>query len=577
MLTGQKVGPFVIEKELGSGAMGTVYRGTHTKTGQKVAVKFMSPSLGANERSLARFEREVAILKQLKHPNIVRCFGASKFQGMPYYAMEYVEGESLDYVMERRGRITWEELVTLGRQLCDALHHAHMQGIIHRDLKPSNLMVLRDGSVKLTDFGIAKDLDVTQLTSANCTVGTAAYMSPEQCRGERDLTHKSDLYSLGVMFYELLVGRKPFTAENAMDMFLQHCNGTFERPSRIVLDIPIWLDTLVCQMMEKKPELRPRDAEMVSQVLGSIAEKVAAQQSAGVDAARKRVMDRQPGQDKLGEEDKETARLLLTGKFKVKRRRKVKPLTQRKWFQALCLSGLLVLAGGGLVWGLMPRSADKVYGKIVALTEPDDPENDVDALEWIDQYKARFPEQDGRWKDVVRRQEHIEERQLETQLTNTWHAKRRLGKEVEGQNRAEDLAYQAIRYAEFGDLYTAREKWVKAKENVAEVDNGPLTRLADKKISDLNQRIGDEPPEKGQEKLEAHVKKKLDDAAELRSAAMELKATGKTKDADLATAKVKDADLLLKDIHQLYKDSPNKNLAQVAADAELALKAEPGK
>src|SRR6266446_202371 len=109
MLTGQKIGPFVIGKELGSGAMGTVYRGIHQRTGKKVAIKFMSPSLGGNERSLARFEREVAILKQLNHPNIVRSFGASKFHGIPYYAMEYVEGESLDHVMERRVRITWEE------------------------------------------------------------------------------------------------------------------------------------------------------------------------------------------------------------------------------------------------------------------------------------------------------------------------------------------------------------------------------------------------------------------------------------------------------------------------------------
>ena len=122
------------------------------------------------------------------------------------------------------------------------MQHAHEHGIVHRDLKPSNLMILADGTLKLTDFGIAKDLDRTALTEANCTVGTAAYMSPEQCKGERNLTHKSDLYSMGVMFYELLTGRKPFNAENAMDMFLQHCNAEVERPSRIVLDIPVWLD-----------------------------------------------------------------------------------------------------------------------------------------------------------------------------------------------------------------------------------------------------------------------------------------------------------------------------------------------
>ena len=134
--------------------------------------------------------------------------------------------------------MTWEEVVTLGQQLCAALQHAHERGVVHRDLKPSNLMILSDGTLKLTDFGIAKDLDVTALTSANCTVGTASYMSPEQCRGEKDIGPKSDLYSMGVLFYELITGRKPFEAENAMDMFVQHCTGEFERPSRSCLTYP---------------------------------------------------------------------------------------------------------------------------------------------------------------------------------------------------------------------------------------------------------------------------------------------------------------------------------------------------
>src|SRR5256885_2254042 len=151
MFVGKEIGPFHIERELGCGAMGTVYR-----------------------------------------------------------------------VLARRGAFPWDEVVAIGRQLCEALRHAHDKGIIHRDLKPSNLMVLKDGTVKLTDFGIAKDTDVTALTAANNTVGTAAYMSPEQCKGERNLTHKSDLYSMGVMFYELLTGRKPFLAESPIDMFQAH-------------------------------------------------------------------------------------------------------------------------------------------------------------------------------------------------------------------------------------------------------------------------------------------------------------------------------------------------------------------
>src|ERR1700687_5064487 len=138
MLIGQKLGPFAIEKELGSGAMGTVYRSIYTKSGQHVAVKVMMPGLGTNDRSVGRFEREANILKQLRHPNIVRLFGAGKFHGSPYYAMEYLQGESLDHVMLRRGRLPWEEVVRIGIQLCDALFHAHQQGIVHRDLKPSN-------------------------------------------------------------------------------------------------------------------------------------------------------------------------------------------------------------------------------------------------------------------------------------------------------------------------------------------------------------------------------------------------------------------------------------------------------
>ncbi len=215
MMPSKEVGPFTLERELGRGAMGAVYLARY-KDGRRVALKFIGAGVAANPKAYERFEREAEILKQLKHPNIIRLFGHGKHQKMPYYAMEYVEGQTLAEVLLRRGRLPWEEVVALGKQLCAALQHAHEHGIIHRDIKPSNLMVLPDGTLKLTDFGIAKDLDVTQLTSDNCTVGTAIYMSPEQCKGERTITHKSDLYSLGVVLYELLTGQKPFEATSAM-------------------------------------------------------------------------------------------------------------------------------------------------------------------------------------------------------------------------------------------------------------------------------------------------------------------------------------------------------------------------
>jgi eukaryotic-like serine/threonine-protein kinase len=339
MLVGKKIGPFTIDKELGAGAMGAVYRGSNAQTGQRVAIKVVAPGLTANKTAMKRFEREGAILKQLKHPNIVRLVLTGKFGSTPFYAMEYIEGESLDRVMARRGRISWEEVVTLGSQLCEALKHAHDKGIIHRDLKPSNVMVVPDDTggflLKLTDFGIAKDTDVTALTSANCTVGTAAYMSPEQCRGERDLTAKSDLYSLGVMFYELITGQKPFKADSPMDMFMLHVQGTFERPSRLVLDIPVWLDNLICQLLEKKPEQRPRDAAMVADTLSRIKEKVEAQRSAGEDISKAR-----GDRPLFDEEDKAAIRSLL-GKKK-KKKKKGRPFYQQVWFKASLYSALLV-------------------------------------------------------------------------------------------------------------------------------------------------------------------------------------------------------------------------------------------
>src|SRR4051812_45085280 len=131
MQVGQKIGPFVVDRELGAGAMGAVYRAKHAETGQRVAIKVVSQSLATNDTALARFKREAAILKQLNHPNIVRLVATGKLGGSPFYAMEYVEGESLDRVMARRDKITWEHMVAIGTQLCAALQHAHEQGIVH--------------------------------------------------------------------------------------------------------------------------------------------------------------------------------------------------------------------------------------------------------------------------------------------------------------------------------------------------------------------------------------------------------------------------------------------------------------
>ncbi len=497
MLVGQQIGPFLVEKEIGAGAMGAVYRGKYVKTGQTVAIKVMAPGLGTTAgNAAARFEREAKILKQLNHPNIVRLFGVGKFHGTPYYAMEYVQGESLDKVMARRDRMTWEEVVDVGQQLCAALQHAHEAGIVHRDLKPSNLMVLPDGTLKLTDFGIAKDLDVTGLTAANCTVGTAAYMSPEQCKGEPHITHKSDLYSFGIVLYELITGKKPFNAENAMEMFVQHVHGTFERPSRVALDVPIWLDNLVCQLMEKKPEHRPFDAATVSQALSSIQEKVEAQQSAGVEAVKARFVDRPRGKEgfrQTTDEDRAVARTLLNKKS---RRKIAKPQqkSKRKLLLLAQAGGLvLVLAAVVtlLVFALKPESADTLYQqaeKRMTSAKPEDWDKGRDGP--VREYLARFGHlTDEKTKRVRNWAEEYDVRRYERHMDrHVDHEVRGKGFKVGSKSKAEEVGFKAALAEEEGDDKKAMQLWQQVEQEgdgrlrlVAGVHMGMLSSIEAKK------------------------------------------------------------------------------------------------
>ena len=360
MMIGQTIGPFTLDAELGSGAMGTVYKARMKRDDGRVvpvALKVVSFGLMGNEGAMARFDRESAILKQLKHPHIVRLYGTGKHRGTPFIAMELIDGESLDKVLARRRRIDWDEVVGYGKHLCDALQHAHDKGIIHRDLKPSNLMVTRDGVLKLTDFGIAKDTDVTALTGANSTIGTAAYMSPEQCRGDKSLGPKSDLYSLGVCLYELLTGVKPFVAENTVEMFLKHVNESPVRPRRLVPDVPVWMDNLVMFCLEKNKENRPLDAATVGKMLEEITQKVQNQQSVGADVANARRADRPMIDGPLGEADLAAARSLrgeASGGRKKKSSKRAVRRRRQNLLSALIFGIPLLAILGGVAFVALP-------------------------------------------------------------------------------------------------------------------------------------------------------------------------------------------------------------------------------
>jgi serine/threonine-protein kinase len=513
MREGLQLGPFVVDKELGSGAMGSVFRARHTETGEYVAIKIVAPGLSSNATIMARFKREAAILKQLRHRNIVRLVATGKFQGTPFYAMEYVDGESLDHVITRRGRLTWEEVVEFGQQLCAALQHAHEAGIIHRDLKPSNVMILPDGTVKLTDFGIAKDMDQTQLTAANCTVGTAAYMSPEQFKGERDLTARSDLYNMGVMFYELLTGHKPFDADSAMEMFMQHLNGTFERPSRQVLEIPVWLDNLVCQLLEKSPDKRPLDAAMVGRALSQVREKVLTLQSAGMDAARTRNVDRPHGR-KLEEEDKEAARTLLGKK---KRKKKKLPFYQRRWFQGAILSALLIGIVVVVVKAFQPPSADLLYARALGFNDPDRQDKAREAME---DFLKRYAD-DPRAAEIRTLKRNLDAQEQENALLNWIRRSRNRDEDFVPKGDEEEHAYYALRYFRFGDLPAARDRYQQLKEVSAnKPDDRGWLALAESKLDYLSDKaaVPKNAPQKEDEKTKRVelVKAKVVQARELK-------------------------------------------------------------
>jgi serine/threonine-protein kinase len=252
-------------EQIGEGGMGVVYRARYVVNNREVAVK-MLPADVTDKVVLARFERELEVLKSLKHPNIVRCFGGVCEDKGRFYAMELVSGGTLESELQRRGRLPWEMVVQYGLQMCDALEWAHRQGVVHRDIKPSNFLLTPEGQLKLGDFGLATMAAARKITQAGKTAGTFLYMAPEQIRGQ-EVTRRTDLYALGCVFFELLTGRPPFVGETPAATLHMHLKSPAPRVSQVALDCPAALDQIVAKLMEKAPADRFDSAEDVSQAL----------------------------------------------------------------------------------------------------------------------------------------------------------------------------------------------------------------------------------------------------------------------------------------------------------------------
>jgi serine/threonine protein kinase len=252
---------------LGVGSVGTVYRAECDDLPEPAAVKILHPNIARDPGMVERFQREIVVMERLSHPHIVRHYGGGMMDGQYFFAMELLGRGTLKDRIRADGPLPWREAAGYIEQIAGALQHAHNHGIIHRDLKPSNLFFAADGRIVLGDFGVAHDVHETDRSDHGTTVGTYAYMAPEQITADGKITGQSDVYALGCVAYEMLAGKPPFLGANFAQIWDQHLHAQ-PRPLRdLGVECPEWFESLVLQMLEKAPHKRPFNARSVQGVI----------------------------------------------------------------------------------------------------------------------------------------------------------------------------------------------------------------------------------------------------------------------------------------------------------------------
>lgn len=253
---GQKINDrYEIIKTIGEGGMANVYLANDTILDRKVAIKVLRGDLSNDEKFIRRFKREALSVSNLSHPNIVEVYDVGEEDGNYYIVMEYIDGKTLKQLLQKRGALTLNEVIDIMTQLTDGLSHAHEAYIIHRDIKPQNIMIEDNGLIKITDFGIAMALNSTQLTQTNSVMGSVHYLPPEQANGKGS-TIKSDIYSLGILMYELLTGSVPFKGDTAVEIALKHMKEKVPSIRKQNPTIPQSVENIVLKATAKNPKNR---------------------------------------------------------------------------------------------------------------------------------------------------------------------------------------------------------------------------------------------------------------------------------------------------------------------------------
>jgi eukaryotic-like serine/threonine-protein kinase len=453
-MTANRLGPWVIDEELGRGGMGCVYLAHRepAKEGspERAAVKVLAAELATEVGFQDRFRREIDILSQLDHPHIVRFYESGVEAGRYWYAMEQVPGPSLEEVREKQGRLPWPEVLDVALQVAPALKHAHDRGIIHRDLKPSNLLRVESGeaagTVKLTDFGIARLFASNHLTVTGAVVGTAEYLSPEQAAG-KPVTKRSDLYSFGVVLYTLLAGRTPFEGE-PLELLHKHRYAQFERPSRLVPGLPPDLEAVVCELLEKEPEKRPADAGVLYRRLDSLRRK---EERKASHATAETTLHLGPVAGEVAGQEGPATLMSRLMREELERQNRGGP-AKRLLNKPAVLVALFLLTAGLLTWAFWPASAEGLFRRGAALMASPDPADWERA--WEDYFKpleSKYPDHPHK-AEVEQFRRRLEDHQAGRQAEK---AARRAGPMAE----AQWFYQEGLRLRQRGDEAGARRVW----------------------------------------------------------------------------------------------------------------------
>jgi len=252
-------GRYQIIEELGKGGMGKVYRVLDIKLQEEVALKLIRPEIASDDKTLERFKNELKLARKISQKNVGRMFDMGEETGTHYITMEYVPGEDLKSSIRRFGQLPIGKSVAIAKQICEGLSEAHGLGIVHRDLKPANIMIDREGNARIMDFGIARSLNAKGITGAGVMIGTPEYMSPEQVEG-KDVDHRSDFYSLGIILYEMVTGRVPFEGDSPFTVGMKHKGEMPKAPAELNAQVPDDLNGFILRCLEKDREKRCADA-----------------------------------------------------------------------------------------------------------------------------------------------------------------------------------------------------------------------------------------------------------------------------------------------------------------------------